>query len=226
MKILTVLKLAGSMALVIATQAGAITIVDIGTVAPPTTLGGFALLPFDDDVRPTFDYVTEVAPPAGSPVSGNLGFDANLAHYKVGDGWSTWSHGYAGDVYHFEDGDFGPLTLTLPTGTKAFYLYTQPNFYDNFLFSISSGSEWVAAVINGYEGAHGVGFYATGAESLVSVTVENISDFSDGFAVGEFGINGTTPVPDGAVHPLAFSALLLGLAALALRFRSRKPDSV
>jgi hypothetical protein len=55
------------------------------------------MTPFPVDVRPTFTDVIDVTSPLG-----NVNFSTPLSLRRIGDGWATWSHGYAGDV-HFTD---------------------------------------------------------------------------------------------------------------------------
>jgi hypothetical protein len=97
--------------------------VPLGTAAPPGSLGGFTMAGFSDP-RAEGVGVWDVEPPGSSPVTGNLTFDLELEHLLIGSGWGTWSHGYTGDVYWFDEDSYGKqLNLTLPGETKAFYLY-------------------------------------------------------------------------------------------------------
>src|SRR5262245_52986426 len=92
------------------------------TAAPPATLGQYTMTPFGDDARTLFSLVSDVA----SPLGGEVGFSADLFHLETpAGGWTSWSNGYAGDVY-FAGGT--TLTLTLPAGTGAFYFFAEPNF--------------------------------------------------------------------------------------------------
>jgi hypothetical protein len=162
-------------------------------------------------------------PPASSPVTGSLLADAELTHLRIGDGWDTWSHGYSGDVYWLDEDLFGnELTLTLPTDTKAFYLYLEPNFFGTYEFVVSSGLAVETLAIDGIGGAQGVGFYTdVPADSLASIVVRRAGGFSDGFAVGEFGINGIKGVPEGGVPRTLFGFLLLGLFGAHRKLKSK-----
>jgi len=194
--------------------------VPFGTAAPPATLGGYTMAQFSDP-RPEGSLVTDIAPPATSPVVGNLLFDAELEHLRVGSAWDTWSHPYTGDVYWFDELTYGnSLTMTLPGGTTAFYLYVEPDFFGTFAFGFSAGGGVLEIAIDGEGGAQGVGFYTDDpAVWLDSVIIQKVvtdpndpfADFSNGFGVGEFGINGVPGVPDGGA-----SVLLLGLALAGL----------
>lgn len=172
-----------------------------GLSSPPATLGGYPMNAFGDDPRPTFDLVNSAPAPGG----GTLGFGIDLSHRKLGDGWDTWSHGYAGDVY-FTSGA-GELTLTLPPGTLAFYLYLQPDAWGAYEFQVSSQlTVSPLFLIEGDSGARYIGLYTTNpGDALTSVLLKNTDGLAGGFAVGEFG----TSVPEPGS-----SALLAGLGCL------------
>src|SRR5439155_3333037 len=158
-----------------------------GTGAPPSTLGPFAMTPFDLDPRP-YDYVSTVAGPTG-----DVAFAPPLYHVRVGDGWNTWSNGYTGDVYETHPG----LTaeLTLPPGTTAFYFYAEPNPYAVFEITAvaQDGTTSGPIAVDGYYGAQYYGFYSLGGGSIASIVVSSTIDF----AVGEFGIStGAAPRPN------------------------------
>jgi hypothetical protein len=153
-----------------------------------------------EDARALGASVLDVAAPPSATVSGSLGFSASLEHSRVGNGWDTWSHSYDGDVYWFDELLEGSqLTLTLPSGTHAFYLYLEPDVFASATFAVSSGGAQENMDVSGQSGAKGIGFYSDiPGENLTSITIEKLSlDFSNGFAVGEFGINGMVRAPDG-----------------------------
>src|SRR5262249_44325544 len=113
----------------------AIIAVDLGTGVPPATLGPFTMTPFPLDPRmPLGANVTTVP----SPLGGDVGFSDPLSHRRIGAGWATWSNGYTGDVY----ADFGAqkVTLTLPAGTEAFYLYVEPQQFASFAVTVDAGN--------------------------------------------------------------------------------------
>ncbi|MFN8332426.1 MAG: hypothetical protein U0T81_14620 [Saprospiraceae bacterium] len=58
-------------------------------------------------------------------MSFGIQFNLPVNHREVpAGGWATWSHGYTGDVYATFGGALS-RTITLPTNTRAFYLYIE-----------------------------------------------------------------------------------------------------
>jgi hypothetical protein len=164
---------------------------------------------FLDDPSAEGTMLTELTPPSGFAGSGKLTFDVELEHLKVGSWWATWSHGYSGSVY-YTAGD--ALTLTLPSETYAFSLYVEPNLFGPFTFTVQSASASVTTQIEGKGGASYFGFYTDDtSDPLITIRVTQDPGSSDGFAVGEFMINGVG-VPDAGFGALE---LCLGLCALA-----------
>jgi hypothetical protein len=151
------------------------------TAAPPAMLGGYTMTPFGADPQPTGTTVTGVTDPAGT-----ITFSQPLTHSTVGNGWATWSHGYTGDVYHNADGS--PITVTLPAGTKAFYLYAEPNTFDVFDVEATAqdGTSSGPVQVQGNSGAKYFGFYGTGNAEIATVTVTTTD--ATGLGIGEFGI--------------------------------------
>ena len=206
--------LAGSLMLSILPAHGAV-IVDLGPglSSPPVALGGYALTPFPDDPRDNFTQVASVP----SPLGGTVEFSPDVSLRELGDGWDTWSHGYAGDVYVAEGQ--ATLSLTLPAGTAAFSFYVQPDAWDLFEFQVSAGGSTSAAfTVDGDAGARYVGLYSTDpGQPLSQVWIENTDGQAGGFAVGEFAI-AVVPEPEG-------SLALGGLGCLALAaWRARRRD--
>jgi hypothetical protein len=161
-----------------------------GTAAPPPTLGPYDMTPFADDNRAVFGRVTDVPAPGG----GVLQFDRSLLHLEVGNGWSTWSHGYSGDVY--ADSGITQLVMTLPENTRAFYFYAQPNRFATFnvTATASDGTTSGPMPVSGIGGAQYFGFYTTDGSSLTTIQVD-VDAGANGFAVGEFGIAYDTTAP-------------------------------
>lgn len=158
-----------------------------GTAAPPGTLGGYLMGAFPADPSAEGTLTSSLTPPATFTGAGNLLFTTPAEHMTVGSFWDTWSHGYAGSVYFNEDHD---LLMALPTDTLAFYLYIQPNLKSSFEFMVDSSGTTATLDIDGAGGARYVGFYTDDAwDPLQFLYVRQTTMDSDGFAVGEFGIN-------------------------------------
>lgn len=136
--------------------------VDLGTVFPPGTLGGYTMTPYDP----------------GS-VGGGI-------PTTIGVGWSSWGQNYVGTVYATLQNN--PMILTLSPGTTAVYFYEEPNGrFANFTMTATDVSGvTVTQVVNGNGGSAGVGFYETVVgDSLSQITIT--SSDPNGFAIGEFG---------------------------------------
>jgi hypothetical protein len=154
-----------------------------GSTAPPATLGPYSMTAFGSDPQ-GLGQVSGVSAPAGT-----IAFTPSLNHVLVGQGWATWSNGYTGDVYDTLASPPGtPLTITLPAGTKAFYLYAEPNVFASFSIDATAqdGTTSGPIAVQGNSGAQYFGFYGTGGATLASITVTSTD--TSGFAVGEFGI--------------------------------------
>lgn len=162
--------------------AGVVADLGPGTGPPPIIFGGYGMTKFPLDGQP----LSQIVPSVGAPGGGVVGFSPSLMHYRVGSGWSTWSHGYTGDVYYTNGGS--SATLTLPSGTYAFYFYAEPNQFGSFqITATSNGGAHLSQQVVGTSGARFFGFYGTDGDTLASISV--VADAgADGFAVGEFGI--------------------------------------
>lgn len=183
-----------------------INVIDLGTGAPPASFGGFTLVPFGDDTRPTLVDVTDVSVADGAPFGG-ITFSPVLNHRQIGVDWGTWSHGYAGDVYYTNLGL--SALIGLPANTGAFYFYAEPNPF--LLLSVTATAQdgtALTVLVNGFGGANGFGFYSSGGMPLVSIMVTSDADF----AIGEFGI---AAIPS----PSAGALALAGLGMFARRRR-------
>ena len=206
--------------------------VSLGTAAPPTSVGGIDLTPFVADPTPIGDPLSSVAlPPLAGP-TGDLVFDADVYHYTVDPlHWQNWNNGFTGDVYAvdtlFSTDGVDPITLMLPSGTKAFYFYVLPGPWAPINFDVhakgSGGATDVvdfSGAIDGAVASQGFAFYTDGVTDVSSVTITGYYTGIDGYAVGEFGINGQPPIPgtpDGGA-----TAFLLGGSALMLAFLRRR----
>jgi hypothetical protein len=154
------------------------------TSAPPSTLGPYAMHPFGLDVQ-ELGYVSGVDGPTG-----HVSFSTPLNHLYANEEpeWKTWSHGYEDDVYASFEEPGEAVALSLPPGTKAFYLYAEPTEFATFDFTVKTqdGTSSGAVPVYGEYGAEFFGFYANGGATIQSVTVECPED---SFAIGEFGIS-------------------------------------
>lgn len=166
-----------------------------GTAAPPATLGPYSMTSFPADPQAEYVDVSSVAAPTGGAVA----FAPDLNHRIVGSSWATWSHGYTGDVY-FTNGGLS-VVMTMPAGTRAFYFYAEPDPFAivNFTATTQEGTTSGSVPVDGNGGATYFGFYAQ------DTTIETITVSSDqGFAVGEFGIDGGTATVTNVADPDAY----------------------
>jgi hypothetical protein len=191
--------------LAVATAASAgIVGVSGGTGAPAMTLGPYTMTPFGSDTLNPHGSCTLVA----SPLGGNVAFSPAMDHLQsFSSSWSSWSHGWVGDVYwSYTFGAVTTITMTMPAETGAFYFYVSPASGDPDLIMATAQGTSVIQNVQGTSGASYYGFYgATNGDLISSITVEA----PYGFAVGEFGIAEVAPVP-------LPGALILG--ALGLSF--------
>ena len=163
------------------TAPAAITGLAGGAAAPGATLGPYVMTPFAPDPSPLFVGVTSVV----SPVGGTVDFGALLTHYRIGQGWATWSHGYTGDVYSTADAT--AVSMTLPAQTQAFYFYAEPDPWAEYtIVATAQDGTQITQNINGYAGAAYYGFYGTDGSFISTIAVTTPQPI--GFAIGEFGI--------------------------------------
>jgi MYXO-CTERM domain-containing protein len=182
-----------------------ISVVDLGTGAPPATVGPYAMIPFGVDNRPIFSDVLDVTPADGAP-TGPISFDTPMSHRQVGNGWATWSHGYTGDMY-YTNGALD-VTIAMPAGTAAFYMYAEPDPFDAYNMTVVTDDGNILTIpVVGNSGANGFGFWTAGAP-IATVTISADVDF----AIGEFGI---------AQVPTPGAAAMIGLGGLAAVRRRR-----
>ena len=159
-----------------------------GTRKPPRWLQGKRMQQFARDRRKLGGNVTRVTGPTGAII-----FDHPLSHGRARSAWwRTWSNRYRGDVYF----TYRPVTIRLPAGTTAFYLYAEPN--DGLWFDVTArttGATSGRVRVNGLGGAKFFGFVAAGGATLTTITVSSSDThnkkrhLAGGFAIGEFGIH-------------------------------------
>ena len=161
---------------------------NLGTAAPPASVGGYVMTPFDQSAQAMVpdSYANTVTVIPGSPIPGTLSITP-VYKATTPSSWGTWSHGYGGAVYYNPGNQ---TTLTLPANTHAFYFYVEP---DSGVFNLTaiadSGTSSGPIPVNGSFGATGYAFYSTAGEAITSITITTQEGYS-AFAVGEFGING------------------------------------
>ncbi len=163
-----------------------------GTGAPPATLGGIPMFKFVDDSRPVNglgSIVNSVNASNDCPLGIQFNLPVNHREVPAG-GWGTWSHGYTGDVYATFTGALS-RTITLPTNTRAFYLYIEGNNFNtvNITATANDGTTSGPIPVSGLAGATYYGFYTTGVNCMLTTITINVGAGSGGYAVGEFGIN-------------------------------------
>jgi hypothetical protein len=134
-------------------------------------------------------------------------------------GWAGWSHGYTGTVWHTAfSATKTSITLTLPTGTKAFYFYAMPGAasgsYNVSLDTVEAAQGGtVTKLVDVFSGAHFFGAYTTAGSSLTQLTISVPGVVNDGFAFGEFGIYNDNA--GGGAVPEPTSMAIFGLSGLA-----------
>ncbi len=159
-----------------------------GTGAPPATLGQFFMTGYGLDVRlPRPGLVANVPSPNGA---GPLWFSYPVSHVRVPTTWASWSNGYTGDVYWNNGG--GDLNLQIPSATRAFYLYVEPDLFtppETVTVTCSGAQGFAQATVTTVSGTGGAQYFGcyTPDGTLSNILVHDPT--SGDFAVGEFGLN-------------------------------------
>lgn len=160
---------------------------DLGTTAPPSTLGEYALVSKPDG------YVNNQSVTSIPTALGDITLDQSFNTREIDEGWGTWSHSYTGRVYC---NDVTPLTkfvMTMPSSVYAFTMYLEPNNEGPFSFSVTTSDGTVATKnISGSSGATGFGFYSTGTQTISSITI-TVPSAANGLAFGEISTNKALP---------------------------------
>lgn len=158
-----------------------------GTGSPPETLGGFTMQPVVDlEATELGEAVSEIEGPTG-PIT----FATPVTYYRVAEGWETWSNGYTGAVFVGQANSNGiaEATIELPPGTGAFYLYAEPDAFEDFnvMATAQDGTTSGPTTVFGEAGARYYGFYAACGSRIASITVTD-GELDPELGVGEFGI--------------------------------------
>lgn len=189
---------------------GAVVFQNLGTAAPPTTVGTFVMTPFAQAPQAAIADFTSVTSIPGGPAP--LGIAPASSKRTIGASWATWSHGYTGVIYF----DTTPAaTLTLPANVGAFYFYAEPQTFSiQTVTAVTNlGTSSGPISVNGSGGANGFGFWTTAGESIASITITT-SDVT-GMGIGEFGSAPTASAAQQAIPTLSLFGLLALAAALA-----------
>jgi len=183
----------------------AVVFVNLGTAAPPSAVGTFAVTPYDLAPQTALPNMTNTSVIPGSPLLPDTITSFPVQKRAVGDGWTSWSHGYTGPVF-FTVPVVPPLTLTIAPA-KAFYVYVEPAAFGRpFAVSVvtNAGGSSGPVLVDASGGATGFGFYTTAGESITSVTIDADPN-AQGFAFAELGLGvsgvGTpSPTPTRTPH--------------------------
>lgn len=241
------LMLALAAALPAARAGAAVVFENLGTAAPPPTVGTFAVTPYDLDRQAAIPNMTNVSVIPGSPTLPDTTTSFPVQKRTVGDGWTSWSHDYTGPVFYTVP-KVPPLKLTIAPA-KAFYVYVEPAaFGEPFTVTVvtNAGGSSGPVLVDGDGGATGFAFYTTADESLTSVTIDADPN-AGGFAFAELGIgnhgpgtpsptpttvpfssDGNCSVPGAAPTSTAWLVVYggIGLWGLSRRWRSRGRSKV
>ncbi len=177
-----------------------------GMAAPPATLGPYAMTAFGADPTANGASLSSIGGPAGP-----IGLSTALTKATTpSGGWNNWSNGYTGAVYFSPTAE--SVTLTLPAGTAALYLYLEGDTFGSNPFTVTAqdgapgdttSSGAVSATSPG--GASYFGFYATGGQTIWTVKISAAENV--GLGIGEFGI---AQLPAG---PVASSGSATGITS-------------
>ncbi|MBS0319482.1 MAG: hypothetical protein JSR18_02995 [Proteobacteria bacterium] len=203
--------------------------VNLGTSAPPTTLGSYTVSPFDVTVQNAIADNASVSS-LPSPIGGSLAFSTPATKFTVPTTWYTWSHGYTGAVFRFAGTMSGTdATLIMPPVTAAFYVYYEGYTFDTSEVTLTTNSGEVLGpvTVTGFGGATGLAFYSDDPhQTIKSIAIH--SDDPQFMAIAEFGaakgtVTGyTVPVPTLSPLLLAAMALLLAFGSAGALARSKR----
>jgi len=166
----------------------AVVFVNLGTATPPSAVGPFAVTPYDLAPQTAIPNQTNTSVIPGSPLSPDTIVSFPVQKRAVGDGWTSWSHGYTGPVFYTVP-IVPPLTLAIAPA-NAFYVYVEPAAVGPpFAVSVltNAGGSSGTVLVDGSGGATGFGFYTTAGESITAVTIDADPN-AQGFAFAELGL--------------------------------------
>lgn len=191
------------------TAAAAVFSVSLGTGAPANTLGPYSLLGLAPDTRPTGSVVWDLPDPVA------VSFDRPMKLLGIGDGWSSWSHGFAGDVYATGTSE---LVITPAPNTYAIGLSIEPDLTGVMQFIVGVGGTTVTLAIDGDAGSQWIGFWSDDLGTpLGPLWIRDATGTAGGFAVGEIAVCTIENVPEPAVFALVFASGLVVLASVRIR---------
>lgn len=168
----------------------------LGTDPPPDQLGPIPVAPFDLEAQAKIPDYTHVAIIPGSPIPGDLVVEPLVQKLTVPDTWPYWSHGYEGPIFFNAGlkpvqgsgqsrGLFQTVTLSLPPGATAVYLYVQP--WDGTLVYVTTDDGTSINTSVSSTAAEGFGFYTDTAGETIATLLVEVGDTE--FFIGEFGIS-------------------------------------
>ena len=79
-----------------------ISFTNLGTAAPPASLGPYQMTPFNTAPQAAIDdFTSGITTIPGSPIAGNLTVAPGVLKYTAGDTWGgPWAHGYTLSLIH------------------------------------------------------------------------------------------------------------------------------
>jgi len=166
----------------------AVVFVNLGTAGPQSAVGPFAVTPYDLAPQTAIPNQTNTSVIPGSPLPPDTITSFQVQKRTVGNGWTSWSHGYTGPVF-FTVPVVPPLTLAIAPA-HAFYVYVEPAaFGQPFAVSVitNAGGSSGPVLVDASGGATGFGFYTTADESITAVTIDADPN-AQGFAFAELGL--------------------------------------
>ena len=163
---------------------------------------GFNMVTVPDPSLAAFTNVTTLSSPLG-----NLTFTPSVNYRKIGSGWTSWSHGYTGEVYYSNGAT--SIQIDLPASIAAFDLYVEPEPFNIFNITVTAQNGTTTSLtqpVDGNAGAKYFGFYGTGGDLIDKITVSSSVDF----AVGQLRLAKPVPEPASVLGLLTIGVLGAG----------------